>query len=139
MESIQVKDYMVHKSVTFTKEMSLTAALEKVMKSEHMGGPVINERKEVIGFLSEQDLLDKLVKVSYYCQDTHLVSDCMNTEVLSVKPDMSIIALADMMQVGKPKMYPVVDDRNKYLGMITRTEVLRAVGANLKDCFQHPV
>lgn len=139
MESLKVKDYMVHHAVTFSKDMSLTAALDKVMSSQHMGGPVIDERKQVIGFLSEQDLLDKLVKVSYYCQDTHIVGDCMSSEVLTVTPEMSVIELADMMKVGKPKVYPVVNVDGKFLGIITRTEVLKAIGVNLKDCFQHPV
>ncbi|MBD1556500.1 CBS domain-containing protein [Vibrio sp. S9_S30] len=139
MESLKVKDYMVHNAVTFSKDMSLTAALDKVMSSKHMGGPVIDERKQVIGFLSEQDLLDKLVKVSYYCQDTHLVRDCMSVDVLTVTPEMSVIELADMMKVGKPKVYPVVNVDGKFLGIITRTEVLKAIGVSLKDCFQHPV
>ncbi|WP_104400705.1 CBS domain-containing protein [Vibrio penaeicida] len=139
MESLKVKDYMVHHAVTFSKDMSLTAALDKVMSSKHMGGPVIDERKQVIGFLSEQDLLDKLVKVSYYCQDTHIVGDCMSSDVLTVTPEMSVIELADMMKVGKPKVYPVVNVDGKFLGIITRTEVLKAIGVNLKDCFQHPV
>ncbi|MGF1741613.1 CBS domain-containing protein [Vibrio profundum] len=138
MESLKVKDYMTAKAVTFTVEMSLSAALNKVMSSPHLGGPVINEKEEVIGFLSEQDLLDKLVKVSYFCQDTHLVGDCMHPEVLSVKPDTSIIELADKMRVGKPKAYPVVDN-GKLVGIITRTDVLRAIGKNIDDCFQHPV
>ena len=139
MESLKVKDYMVNHAVTFSRDMSLTAALDKVMSSQHMGGPVIDERKQVIGFLSEQDLLDKLVKVSYYCQDTHIVGDCMSSEVLTVTPEMSVIELADMMKVGKPKVYPVVNVDGKFLGIITRTEVLKAIGVNLKDCFQHPV
>ena len=37
------------------------------------------------------ELLEKLVKVSYFCQDTHIVGDCMYQEVLSVSPDLSII------------------------------------------------
>ncbi len=139
MKSLKVKDYMVHNAVTFSQDMPLTAALDKVMSSKHMGGPVIDERKQVIGFLSEQDLLDKLVKVIYYCQDTHIVANCMSTEVLTVTPEMSVIELADMMKVGKPKVYPVVNPDGKFLGIITRTEVLKAIGVNLKECFKHPV
>ncbi|WP_394247381.1 CBS domain-containing protein [Vibrio profundi] len=138
MESLKVKDYMTHHAVTFTVDMPLSAALDRVMKSDHMGGPVINDREEVIGFLSEQDLLDKLVKVSYFCQDTHIVGDCMHGEVLSVGPDVSIIELADMMKVGKPKVYPVID-KKKLVGIITRRDVLRAIGKNIDDCFKHPV
>jgi len=138
MESLKVKDYMTVKAVTFTPEMSLTAALNKVMRSEHLGGPVIDDKERVIGFLSEQDLLDKLVKVSYFCQDTHNVSDCMYREVLSVSPEMSIIELADLMKVGKPKVYPVVDN-GKLVGIISRKDVLRAIGKSLDNCFKHPV
>ncbi len=138
MDSLKVRDYMTVKAVTFTPEMPLSAALNKVIRSDHLGGPVIDEKERVIGFLSEQDLLDKLVKVSYFCQDTHIVSDCMHQEVLFVSPEMSIIELADMMKVGKPKVYPVVDN-GKLVGIITRRDVLKAIGKNLESCFKHPV
>ncbi|AAO10451.1 CBS domain-containing protein [Vibrio vulnificus] len=138
MNSLKVKDYMTLQAVTFTVDMSLSAALNKVMKSVVMGGPVINEKEEVIGFLSEQDLLDKLVKASYHCQDSYTVGECMHSDVLSVSSDMSIIELADMMKVGKPKMYPVVDNK-KLVGVITRRDVLKAIGQSLDDCFKHPV
>lgn len=138
MESLKVRDYMTLQAVTFTPSMSLSAALEKVMNSNYLGGPVIDESKKVIGFLSGQDLLDKLIKVSYYCQDTHIVSDCMSKEVLSVTPETSIIELADMMKVGKPKVYPVIDN-GRLVGIITRRDVLRAIGKTINDCFKHPV
>ncbi|MGP8308239.1 CBS domain-containing protein [Vibrio sp. YIC-376] len=139
MASLKVKDYMTLQAVTFTKDMSLTAALNKVMKSVTLGGPVIDENKKVVGFLSEQDLLDKLVKASYHCQDTHTVQECMHQDVLSVSPEMSIIELADMMKIGKPKVYPVIDDKGKLVGIITRRDVLRALGMALNECFMHPV
>ncbi|MBM4876610.1 CBS domain-containing protein [Vibrio parahaemolyticus] len=139
MHSLKVKDYMTLQAVTFTKDMPLTAALNKVMQSVTLGGPVIDENEKVVGFLSEQDLLDKLVKASYHCQDTHTVQECMHEDVLSVSPEMSVIELADMMKVGKPKMYPVVDDRGKLVGIITRRDVLRAIGMTLNECFKHPV
>jgi CBS domain-containing protein len=138
MESLKVRDYMTQRTVTFTEDMSLSAALDKVMQSTHLGGPVINDKEQVIGFISEQDLLEKLVKVSYYCQDTHTVGDCMYREVLSVSPETSIIELADMMKVGKPKMYPVIDN-GRLVGVITRRDVLHAIGKSIEECFKHPV
>ncbi|WGW01182.1 CBS domain-containing protein [Vibrio sp. YMD68] len=138
MESQRVKDYMTLQAVTFTPDMSLSVALQKVMKCTHLGGPVIDSEEKVIGFLSEQDLLDKLVKVSYFCQDTHLVSDCMHKEVLSVSPETTIIEMADKMKVGKPKVYPVIDN-GKLVGIISRRDVLRAIGKSIDDCFKHPV
>jgi CBS domain-containing protein len=129
---------MTQRTVTFTEDMSLSAALDKVMQSTHLGGPVIDDKEQVIGFISEQDLLEKLVKVSYHCQDTHTVGDCMYRDVLSVSPETSIIELADMMKVGKPKMYPVIDN-GRLVGVITRRDVLRAIGKSIDACFKHPV
>ncbi|MGX9418949.1 CBS domain-containing protein [Vibrio sp. RC27] len=138
MESQKVKDYMTKQPVTFTPDMSLATALEKVIGSEQFGGPVIDDCKQVIGFLSEQDLIDKLVKVSYYCQDSYVVGDCMSTEVLSVDSNMPIIELASRMTIGKPKVYPVIDD-GKLVGLITRRAALVAIDNSLKNCFKHPV
>lgn len=138
METLKVKDYMDHQAVRFTPEMSLSAALDKVMKSGHRGGPVVNEEGVVIGFLSEQDLLEKLIKVAYTGQETHIVSDCMYKEVLSVSPETGIIELADMMKVGKPKAYPVVEN-GKLLGMISRRDVLTAIATALEASFKRQV
>ncbi len=138
MESLKVKDYMAHRVITFTTDMSLSAALDKVVKAEVLGGPVIDSNENVIGFISEQDLLDKLVKVSYHCQDTHTVGDLMFQEVLSVNSEMSIIELAEHMKVGKPKVYPVIDNK-KLVGIISRRDVLKAIAKNLEACFKHPV
>ncbi|PJC88136.1 hypothetical protein CSW98_03170 [Vibrio sp. HA2012] len=138
MNPIKVRDYMVRQPVTFTPEMSLTAALEKVINSEHLGGPVLDTKGAVVGFISEQDLLEKLIKVSYDCQDTYLVGDCMHKEVLSVSPELGIIELAEMMKVGKPKVYPVIEE-GKLLGIITRRDVLQAIEKNIQTCFKHPV
>lgn len=136
METLKVKDYMDHQAVKFSPEMSLSAALDKVMKSKHLGGPVVDADGKVIGFISEQDLLTNLMKVAYTSQETHIVSDCMYKEVLSVSPELGIFELAAMMKVGKPKVYPVVDN-GKLLGIITRRDVLTAIGKALETSFKN--
>ncbi len=50
MDSLKVSDYMTLQAVTFSPDMSLSAALEKVVRSDNMGGPVINAQRHVIGF-----------------------------------------------------------------------------------------
>ncbi|MGB2078334.1 MAG: CBS domain-containing protein [Vibrio sp.] len=138
MGSLKVRAYMRPRAVTFTPEMSLSVALDKVLNAINIGGPVINEQYEVIGFVSEQDLLHRLVQVGYHCHDTHTVGDCMRREVLTVSPEMSVLELAEMMKEGKPKVYPVVENK-KLIGIISRREVLKAVNENIKTCFEHPV
>lgn len=138
MESLKVKDYMNARPVTFDTKMSLSKALEKLLSSKQIGGPVIDEHKKVVGFLSEQDMIHKLLKVGYYCQDTHTVGECMRSEVLTVTPEDSIIELADTMTGQKPKIYPVVDN-GQLVGIITRRDVLQAISNQIVECFKHPV
>ncbi|AJR09253.1 CBS domain-containing protein [Photobacterium gaetbulicola] len=138
MESLKVKDYMNVRPVTFEPKMSLSKALDKLLSSKQIGGPVVNETHHVVGFLSEQDMIHKLLKVGYYCQDTHTVEECMRPDVLTVSPEDSIIELADIMAGQKPKIYPVVDN-GRLVGVITRRDVLTAISNQIVDCFKHPV
>ncbi|MEJ2763133.1 CBS domain-containing protein [Photobacterium sp. MCCC 1A19761] len=138
MESLKVKDYMNMRPVTFDPKMSLSQALGKLLVSKQIGGPVVDEQRKVVGFISEQDMIHKLLKVGYHCQDTHNVQDCMRSEVLTVTPEDSIIELAEVMTGQKPKIYPVVDN-GRLVGIITRRDVLTAISNQIVDCFKHPV
>ena len=138
MESLKVKDYMNSRPVTFDKHMSLSVALDKLLTAKQIGGPVIDEQKRVVGFLSEQDMIHKLLKVGYHCQDTHNVNDCMRPDVLTVSPEDSIIELAEVMSGQKPKIYPVVNN-GLLVGVITRRDVLTAISTQIGECFKHPV
>lgn len=138
MESLKVKDYMNTRPITFTENMSLSAALDKLLTAKQIGGLIINEHKQVVGFISEQDMIHKLLKVSYHCQDSHSVSDCMRTDVLTVSGNDTIIVLAETMTGQKPKIYPVVDD-GRLVGVITRRDVLTAISNQIGACFKHPL
>lgn len=139
MESIIVKDYMNLRPVTFKASMSLSIALEKMLNSKQTGGPVIDESNHVVGFLSEQDIIQNLLRVGYYCHDSNTVEDCMNTNVSAVTPDESIIKLAEEMLPNKPKIYPVLGRDGRLVGIISRRDILRAISAQIDDCFHHPV
>ncbi|KXI22315.1 CBS domain-containing protein [Photobacterium sanguinicancri] len=138
MESLKVKDYMNMRPVTFDPSQSLSAALDKLLTAKQIGGPVVDANRQVVGFLSEQDMIQKLIKVGYHCQDTHTVGECMRADVLTVSPDSSIIELAETMSGQKPKIYPVVES-GQLVGVITRRDVLTAISNQIGACFKHPV
>jgi CBS domain-containing protein len=139
MESIKVKDYMNTRPVTFKSSSSLSVALDKMLISDQIGGPVIDENSHVVGFLSEQDIIQKLLKVGYYCQDSDTVADCMHQDVAFVKPNDSVLRLAEEMLPNKPKIYPVLDENERLIGVISRRDILRAIATLIDDGFSHPV
>jgi CBS-domain-containing membrane protein len=118
--------------VTFTVEMPVAEAVERLLAGHQTGGPVMDSKKKLVGFLSEQDCLTQMIESSYYRQQVARVKDIMQTEVLSVTSYSSILELAQRMLTAKPKVYPVVDDDGYLLGSICRSDVLRAIDVQLQ-------
>lgn len=132
MESLQIKEYMNHYPVTFTANMAVEEASLRFLKTKQIGGPVIDENYKLIGFLSENDVLGKMLETIYYNEHIAKVSDLMSKEVLTVKPSDSIVELAQSMLSNKPKVYPVVDSGGNLLGTICRNDVLQAIDKQMR-------
>lgn len=125
---------MDRQAVVLTAHLSLEAAVAKLLKHNKTGAPVVDDAGKLVGFLSEQDCISVMLKSTYHCDLTAIVSDCMRSDVLTVSPDSSIVELAEQMLGLKPKVYPVIKD-DKVLGTINRSNVLKAIGEQMKICY----
>ena len=137
MESLKVSDYMNKHPVKFSEDMSVAEAVEKLLDNHQTGGPVVDSKNQLVGFLSEQDCLGQMVESSYYREQVALVKNVMQKEAISIKPYSSVIELAQMMLREKPKIYPVVDDDGRLLRSISRANVLQAVDIQLRDGYKN--
>jgi CBS domain-containing protein len=126
MESLKIQEYMNHYPVTFTENMSVEEASLRFLKTKQIGGPVIDTNYVLLGFVSEGDVLAKMLDTVYFNENVGFIKDIMRKDVLSVKPYDSIIELAQEMIKDRPKVYPVIDDDGNLLGTISRNEVLQA-------------
>jgi predicted transcriptional regulator len=137
MESVKVKDHMNLRPVSFKGNETIVEAVERLLQSNSSGGPVVNEAKEVIGFLSEQDCLKAMLSSTYHSgESSQNVAEVMFTEVLTIKPNDSILKVAEDMIGQKPKVYPVIDEDNKLVGSMSRNEVLKALDMHLHSIYE---
>ena len=136
MESIKVTDYMNKRPVTFRADMTIAEAVERFLHSHQIGGPVIDERRRVVGFLSEQDCLVKMLEATYLGESHLTVNDLMHGEPLTVGEDHSVLELAQNMNNHKPKIYPVVASDGILLGVINRSDVLKAIDVHLHSMYE---
>ncbi|ALO35141.1 hypothetical protein CMT41_10725 [Colwellia sp. MT41] len=136
MKSIRIEDYMNKHPVTFTIDMSVAEASEKLIDSPQNGGPVLDVYQRVIGFLSEQECLIHLLEDTYLSEPHATVADMMRTDVLTVGCENSVVDLAQQMTKNKPKLYPVVDENKRLLGIITRSDILKAINIHLRSFYQ---
>jgi predicted transcriptional regulator len=131
LKNLRVKQFMTGKTIAFSKEMNLQTAVDKLLASPLIGGPVVDDAGHVVGWLSEQDCLAKIMEASYYSDHSALVEDVMSAMPLSISASLSIVDLAQKMINEKPKMYPVLDENDVYIGLITRKSVLAAMRTQL--------
>ncbi|EKF73730.1 hypothetical protein A11A3_12228 [Alcanivorax hongdengensis A-11-3] len=134
MSDLTVRALMARHPVSVKAGTELTEVVDLLLQHKYTGLPVINAEQKVIGFVSEQDCLRQLLVSSYHCEGALVVEEIMHDEPLTVKPDDSVVNVAEMMIKQKPKIYPVVDDRGTLVGLLTREQVMRALKDSRRGC-----
>ncbi len=126
MRSLKVKEYMSTRLITFKADTNVVAAMAVLLKEKISGAPVVDDDGNLVGVLSEVDIMQVIVQDSYYDEATGIVGDYMHSPAEVVAPDTDIYTLAErFIQEGR-RRYPVVSN-GRLVGQISRRDVLRAV------------
>jgi CBS domain-containing protein len=126
LHSITVKDYMAESLLTFKPDMDVMEAIHLLCDKGYSGAPVLDNLGNVIGILSEHDCLKVAIHASYHGIMGGKVADFMSKNPVTVDAELSILELAKMFLDKPYRRYPVVED-NRLVGLISRTDVLRAI------------
>ena len=124
MHSLKVKDYMAKKLVTFTPEMNVVEAMTQILANSISAAPVVDANGQLVGILSEVDLMAVVIQDSYYNEPLGIVGDYMQTPVDTVDSNLDIYTLAERF-THERRRYPVVCE-GKLVGQISRRDVLVA-------------
>ncbi|SFH20508.1 CBS domain-containing protein [Modicisalibacter xianhensis] len=120
---VTVSEIMSKDCYRITGDTSVASLVAGLALHRLPGAPVVDKHDHLVGFISEQDVLGKLLDSSYHGGEPALVRELMRHEVLTVAPDKSIVDLAQEMLGQKPKIYPVVD-HERLVGIVTRHDIL---------------
>lgn len=126
-KSVRVSDYMAKKLICFSPEMNIFNAVDKLLERSITGAPVVGDKGELIGILSQTDCLQNVLKGSFYDDSADTVADYMQTEVDTVRVDEDIVSVAQKLIRNRRRRFPVVDSNGSLVGMITSSDVLRVI------------
>jgi CBS domain-containing protein len=116
-----IRDVMNKQVVTLRPDDALIAAVELLCKHQVSGAPVMAENGEIIGFVSEPDLMDVLFDKPSRSMP---VSAYMNDGVYAVSPDDSLASAASMFTLYNIRRLPVVEN-GTLVGIVTRRDLLQ--------------
>ncbi len=125
--ALKVRDYMTTKLITFKPEQSVQEVVESLIKYKISGGPVVNDRQELVGVISEGDCLKQLSESRYYNMPLQHdnVEKRMARNVETIDGNMDVFDAANKFLSSKRRRFPIVEN-GKLIGQISQKDILKA-------------
>lgn len=140
---------MTTRVITIPEHATLQKAAQILLKNNISGAPVLGNKGEIIGIVSEKDLfkalypshaefydspgvwidLDKLEEKTREAADKP-VQDLMTREVVSVNADASLMQVGSMMLVRGIHRVCIIGQDGKLEGIVTRRDIYQNILKN---------
>ena len=124
---IKVKDYMSTNPITFKPEQSVEEVIETLIKHRISGGPVVNDKNELVGIISEGDCIKQISESRYYNMPLNdsAIKNHMITDVETIDGNLTIFDAANQFLNARRRRFPIVE-HGKLVGLISQKDILKA-------------
>jgi len=125
MANKKIEDIMSRDLITVTPEISIAQLSDIMATHHHMGYPVLNEKKELIGVITFEDIMN----VPKERRNEIRVSDIAKKRLITAHPDDSVLDAFEKMNKYDIGRILIVDPQNpkRLLGIITRSDIMHAL------------
>jgi CBS domain-containing protein len=120
----KAKDIMSKDVITVTIDTPIYEAMRILAVKGISGLPVIDDKMNLAGIISEKDMLHILVDGDIQTKQT--VSDYMNRKVASFGPDDDVLDICDFFIKSTFRRVPIVAD-GKLAGIISRHDIIKLI------------
>ncbi|MCK9420576.1 MAG: CBS domain-containing protein [Nitrospirae bacterium] len=141
---VPVKDIMTTTVVSVKRNADLHEAARLLSDNSISGMPVVDDNNRVIGVVSEADVLTLAgMKKEHTFKDIlrtilgepvparsggNKVEDVMSFPPVTSKENDRVVEVAKILDERRIKRMPVVDNEGKLLGIVSRADIVRAIG-----------
>jgi predicted transcriptional regulator len=126
-QSLTVSDYMTRSLITFKPDQSIESVMQALIKNRISGGPVVNDKNELVGIISEGDCIKQISESRYYnmpMQD-QTIEKHMVSNVETIDGNMNIFDAANKFLQSKRRRFPILEN-GKLVGQISQKDILKA-------------
>ena len=121
---MRVESYMSHAPITIRDETDYWKASEIMQEKNLHHIPVVNKSDEIVGILTLRDLK---IAAMHFGEANVEVSEVMHSPVVTVAPDETLAEAARQMVDHRIGGLPVLDVSGQVVGILTETDLLRAL------------
>lgn len=140
MRQWKVKDVMTKDVVTVHADTPYGEIVSALAERRISAVPVIDRHHQVIGIVSEADLLHKVEfigdteqrlfewgsrKANRAKADGATAIELMSSPAVTIQPGDSVVLAAKRMEAASVKRLPVVNDRGQVVGVVARSDLLK--------------
>ena len=124
---LRVRDYMTRKLITFRPDQSVEEVIEQLIRYKISGGPVVNEKNELVGIISEGDCIRHVSESRYHNlpSENRNVEQHMAKNVTTIDGDMNIFDAANKFLNDRRRRFPIVEN-GVLIGQISQKDILKA-------------
>lgn len=148
-----VADAMSRDPIVVRPETPLNEAIKILAERRISGLPVVDDAGQVVGIISETDLmwqetgvtpppyimfLDSVIYLknpAQYERDVHkalgqTVGEVMTSDPITISPDKPLKDAAQIMHEREVRRLPVLDAKGHVIGILTRGDIIRSMAAS---------
>jgi CBS-domain-containing membrane protein len=153
---MKVRDIMTQEVLTVQAETSVNDVAKLLGQHDISGVPVIDDRRRVIGVITELDLIvrNTRLEMPHFIEvldwgriplerPGHLrerlkhilgteARDVMTEKVITIGPDAEVEVLAELMVKRRVNPVPVVDEQGSLVGIVSRADLVDMMAAQIE-------
>lgn len=118
------KDIMTEEVIRVRPEMPVYDAIELLVEKHITGMPVVDDGSNLVGVLSEKDVLTMLYAMEDNTEQT--AGDYMSTGVVSLDVNASLIDLCDCLMRNVFRRV-LITDNGKLAGVVSRSDMIKII------------
>jgi CBS domain-containing protein len=127
--TLYAADVMIKDVITVTDTTPLKEVTRMFSERKITGAPVVNADGELVGVISETDIIRKTTSIGAWSPST--AGQIMTKPAVTVRPDETLQRVCEMMY--NRRIHRVVVAEGKQIrGILTTMDILRAIATNLK-------
>ncbi len=143
---MELKELMTKNVITVLQSMNVRDAARILSNMGISGLPVVNEEKELVGMITEKDIIsmalpkyvEKHGSLAYTFDmvpfaktlakaDKVLVKEIMRKDVITATLDTSVPEVVRIMIVKRIRRIPILDEDDRLVGIVARHDIVKEI------------